>query len=171
MTAQVRSLLKGVFEDGDQPSGANFADLIDSFVSIADTTAQSISSNLTVPTLVASVEVSSPLVNATTVNAVTVSASTMTATRIDVTTVSASVITASDVSANSIQASSMAATLLGVTTLSAANATLNALTFTTAQATATSIAGNVMVVPTTAAGYITVQVCGATAAIPYFKVS
>jgi len=50
MTAQNRATLKAVFEDGDIPTGSNYADLIDSFVSIADTTAQSMSSKLTLDT-------------------------------------------------------------------------------------------------------------------------
>lgn len=51
MTAQNRATLKALFEDGDIPTGSNYTDLIDSFVSIADTTAQTLSSKLTVETL------------------------------------------------------------------------------------------------------------------------
>ena len=51
MTAQNRATLKGLFEDGDVPTGANYTDLIDSFLSLSDTTAQSLSSPLTVTTV------------------------------------------------------------------------------------------------------------------------
>lgn len=51
MTAQTRSDNKANFEQGDVLTGSNFADLIDSFVSIVDTTAQSMSSDLIVPNL------------------------------------------------------------------------------------------------------------------------
>lgn len=53
MTAQTRAVNKGRFEQGDTPQGSDYADVIDSYLSIADTSAQSISSDLTVPALVA----------------------------------------------------------------------------------------------------------------------
>lgn len=53
MTTQSRANLKSVFEDGDTLTGANLVDLIDSFVNLVDTTAQSLASNLTVPNLAA----------------------------------------------------------------------------------------------------------------------
>lgn len=69
MTAQTRAVLKGEFEDGDTPAGSNYEDLIDSFVSISDTTAQSIASDLSAPILIATTEVSSPQGNFTEVSA------------------------------------------------------------------------------------------------------
>jgi len=51
MAAKSRANLKAVFEDGDSPQGSDFEDLIDSFVSLTDTSAQSLASNLTVPVL------------------------------------------------------------------------------------------------------------------------
>jgi hypothetical protein len=44
MTAQTRSTLKNAFEQGDRPQGSDFADLIDSFLSISDTASQTITS-------------------------------------------------------------------------------------------------------------------------------
>ena len=38
MTKQTRSTLKGYFETGDIPTQQNYQDLIDSFVSLDDTT-------------------------------------------------------------------------------------------------------------------------------------
>jgi len=69
VTAQNRATLKLLFEDGDKPDGSNYADWIDSMVSIADTTAQTISSDFTAPKLIATTEVSSPLVVTTEVSA------------------------------------------------------------------------------------------------------
>ena len=63
MTAQTRSTLKALFEDGDKPAGSDYADWIDSMVSIADTTAQTLSSDLVAPKLIATSEVSAPAGN------------------------------------------------------------------------------------------------------------
>lgn len=46
MTAKSRANLKAVFQTGDTPDGDNFADLIDSFVSLTDTSAQSIAGKI-----------------------------------------------------------------------------------------------------------------------------
>lgn len=51
MAAQDRATLKSAFEQGDRPQGSDFSDLIDSFVSLVDTTAQSVLSDLSVPNL------------------------------------------------------------------------------------------------------------------------
>ena len=51
MTAQSRATNRANFEQGDVLSGSNFSDLIDSFVSIVDTTAQSMASDLEVPNI------------------------------------------------------------------------------------------------------------------------
>ena len=69
MTAQTRSTLVGKFEQGDKPQGSDYVDVFDSFVSISDTTAQAVASQLTAPTLVATTEVSAPLVRADEVSA------------------------------------------------------------------------------------------------------
>ncbi len=47
MTAQTRTVNKSRFEQGDTPQGSDYVDLIDSYLSLADTTAQSLSSPLT----------------------------------------------------------------------------------------------------------------------------
>lgn len=46
MTAQTRSVLYSYFEQGDRPTQSQFADTIDSFVSLTDTTAQVITSDI-----------------------------------------------------------------------------------------------------------------------------
>ncbi len=51
MTSQTRVTNTARFESGDQPSGSNFKDLIDSYLSLIDTSAQAIVSNITIPTL------------------------------------------------------------------------------------------------------------------------
>jgi len=81
MTAQTRANLKLEFETGDTPDGDNYADLIDSFISISDTSAQTINSDLTVAGL-----------TATTVSAQTVNTSAMSATILNISEASAAVL-------------------------------------------------------------------------------
>jgi len=69
VTQQTRSINKSRFEDGDSLSGSNFADLVDSYLSLADTTAQVITSDVQTPRLIATTEVSTPTLNVTDVNA------------------------------------------------------------------------------------------------------
>ncbi len=87
MTAQNRVTNKGRFEDGDTPTGSDYADLIDSFLSLADTTAQASTSDISAPKLIATTEVSSPLIAST-----EVSASVGSFTIVQVTTVSAATV-------------------------------------------------------------------------------
>lgn len=51
MTAQTRAVNKSVFEEGDTPQGSDYANLIDSFLSLVDTSAQAIQSDLSVASL------------------------------------------------------------------------------------------------------------------------
>lgn len=106
MTAQTRSVLKGLFEDGDKPSGNNYSDWIDSMVSIADTTAQTMTSELQVPNLHATSEVSAPTGNFVTVNA---SSATITG------SVSAGSIDCDTVSAQSVNGSAASFTNVSIT--------------------------------------------------------
>ena len=116
MTAQTRVTNKGRFEDGDRPPGSDYSDLIASFVSIADSTVQSLTSDFSVPKLIATTEVSSPQVNATevsasvanltTLNAVTVSASTGNIGTLNATLVSASTANVNILNVQSVSASS-----------------------------------------------------------------
>jgi hypothetical protein len=69
MTAQTRTVLKALFEDGDTPAGSDYTDWIDSMVAIADTTAQTMTSDLHLPKLVATTEVSAVLVRTPLVSA------------------------------------------------------------------------------------------------------
>jgi len=62
MTTQTRSTLKSLFETGDTPDGGNYSDMIDSALSLVDTSAQSINSDLSVPKIIAT-EVSADVVN------------------------------------------------------------------------------------------------------------
>ena len=83
MTSQTRSINKGRFEDGDSLSGSNFVDLIDSFLSLADTTAQVVTSDIQTPRIIATTEVSTPTLNVTDVNASVVNAAIVSAGRIN----------------------------------------------------------------------------------------
>lgn len=58
MTIRNRSDLKALSEDGDTADASLFTDLIDSAVNLSDTTAQSMSSELKLPKLNATTEVS-----------------------------------------------------------------------------------------------------------------
>ena len=69
MAQQTRPVNKARLEDGDTPTGSQWADLVDSFVALADSTAQTMTSDLQTPRLIATTEVSSPQVNATEVSA------------------------------------------------------------------------------------------------------
>src|SRR3990167_443658 len=69
MTSQTRVTNKSRYEQGDTPQGSDYVDLVDSFLSLADTTAQSVTSQITVPTINVTTEVSAVLVNASTVSA------------------------------------------------------------------------------------------------------
>lgn len=108
MTAQTRSVLKALFEDGDKPSGSNYSDWIDSMVSIADTTAQTMTSELQVPNLHATSEVSAPTGSFVTVNA---SSATITG------SVSAGSIDADIVSAQSVNGSAASFTNASITAI------------------------------------------------------
>lgn len=94
MTAQGTASLKTSFENGDEPQGSDFANLIDSFVSNTDTTAQSIASSLFAPELnslivsasaVFANAINTPLLTATLVTADTVKTSALRFTTIDTT--------------------------------------------------------------------------------------
>jgi hypothetical protein len=52
MTVKNRTDNKAAFENGDKPQGGDFANLIDSYVSLADTTAQTMVSKLEGPEFV-----------------------------------------------------------------------------------------------------------------------
>lgn len=82
MTAQTRSVNAALFQDGDKPTGSNYADLIDSFLSLADTTAQTITSDIQAPKMIATTEVSSPQINTTEVSASILNADTLNVQRV-----------------------------------------------------------------------------------------
>lgn len=71
MTAQTRPTNISRFEDGDTPTGSQFADLVDSFVSLSDTTAQSVSSDLRAANLTTPGKVSAGTIIGSTVTAAT----------------------------------------------------------------------------------------------------
>lgn len=58
MTSQTRATLKNSFAQGDKPQGTDYSNLIDSFISLADTDAQVMNSQLTIPTLVVNTKIS-----------------------------------------------------------------------------------------------------------------
>ncbi len=112
MTVQTRTVNKARFEDGDKPTGSHYADLIDSFVAIADTTAQSLSSDLSAIKLIGTTEVSSPQVNATEVSA---------------SVVNAAIVNGVTVSASSVNTNILNATIVNTPLVSASVANINLL--------------------------------------------
>lgn len=73
MAAQNRTTNKSRFEDGDTATGSNFADLIDSFVSLADTDAQNVASDLRAANFITPGKVSAASLSLSTFQASTVS--------------------------------------------------------------------------------------------------
>lgn len=112
MTAQVRSVLKTYFETGDFPTQSQFSDTIDSFLSLLDTTGQSIASDVsaqknldvkgtcTVSALNVTGSInfsgafSAATINANVGNITTLNTSTVSATLGNITTVNASTVSA-----------------------------------------------------------------------------
>lgn len=58
MTAQNRNANKAVFEQGDRPQGSDYVNLIDSFLSLVDTSAQTVVSDISVPNVTVTTELS-----------------------------------------------------------------------------------------------------------------
>src|SRR6266511_3421173 len=94
MTQQTRATNTSRFEEGDIPHGTDFADLIDSFVALADTTAQVVASDLKANNFITTGEVSANNANIgnaqiTVLQADTLSAGTMTAGSLALTNITA----------------------------------------------------------------------------------
>lgn len=127
MTVQTRTVNKARFEDGDKPTGSHYADLVDSFVAIADTTAQALSSDLSAVKLIGTTEVSSPQVNATEVSASVVNTTIGNIDRVNAATVSASVVNAGTLNAQLVSASVANINILNVQAVSASSGTYQRL--------------------------------------------
>lgn len=89
MTAQNRTTNKAKFENGDKPQGSDYVDLIDSFLSLADSSAQSVASHVTFSGGLSTTTASVASLNSTDI--VFVSAA---GTKLDVSSVSAAVVAA-----------------------------------------------------------------------------
>ena len=66
MTAQTRTVNKGKFESGDKPTGSDYSDLIDSYLSLQDSSEQTVTSKLTISGGIATTTVSAATVYADT---------------------------------------------------------------------------------------------------------
>lgn len=174
MTAQNRATLKAVFETGDVPTGTDYENLIDSFISLVDTSAQSVDSAITfagsaaftgtVTAATAKVLGGVSVSGALSANTINVSGA-MTAGSINVLgafAVSGAVSVAGGANVSgAMTAGSMA--VLGAMRVSAATSLEGALAVVTAQTTATaSGAAGGSTVPSTAAKYLKVSVSGVT---------
>lgn len=94
MTSLNRTDLKAKFESGDAPQGSDYADLIDSFVTLAETTTQSLQGPLTFAGGLSAASIA----GGTGTFSGTVSAANVWATNVDATTVSAQTVTMSTIS-------------------------------------------------------------------------
>ena len=127
MTVQTRTVNKARFEDGDKPTGSQYSDLIDSFVAIADTTAQSLSSDLSAIKLIGTTEVSSPQVNATEVSASVVNATIVNGATVSASTVNTNILNATIVNTPLVSASVANVNILNVQAVSASSGTYQRL--------------------------------------------
>jgi hypothetical protein len=128
MTIYDKSNLKTFFEQGDIPSGTDYANLIDSQVNIAETTEQSMAGNLKSPKFI------TPLVSATTgdfgtVNTTTLNTSVVSAPTINATTGTFTTVITTNVSATgTVYTSAMRSSIgnIGVPTIISAAGTTRA---------------------------------------------
>ena len=159
MTQQTRANLKAKFEDGDIPSGTDYSDLIDSSVFLSDTTAQSLSSPLTVAgALGASTAVSAPSVEA---SSATITG-TVSAASGFITTLTCDQISGSAANFTRMSAANVSANALGITGSLVWTAEVTASVISTGQQTITGLVVN---------KFIIVNVSGQTVGIPTFKVA
>lgn len=163
MTIATRAVLKAYFNTGDTISESNVADLIDSFVALADTTAQSLSSDLTVVNLIAA-GVSAGTGNFTT----SVSAAALhVAGASNLANVSAQRVTASAATIlAAVSADSVYASAGHYTFVSAANLKFGEMKV---DVTARCSTTGVIPVPASCAAFILVQVSGVQYGIPLHK--
>lgn len=100
MTSLNRVDLKAKFESGDAPQGSDYADLIDSFVNLAETTAQSMQGNLSFAGGFSAASIAGGTATITgSFSAANIWTGTLWATNVDATTVSAQTITFSTLAA------------------------------------------------------------------------
>lgn len=153
MAAKTRANLKLAFETGDTPDGSDYTNLIDSFISLSDSTAQTMGSDLTVVDLIA-----------TEVVAVTVSAVNVNASAASFTTVSAGGAgTFGSMTINGAVSAAGAGTFQGLTVN-------GALSFAKVETTVQASAGAGAAVPSSAEGFLIVDVSGVSRRIPYFQI-
>lgn len=104
MTSQTRAVNQARFEEGDVPHGTDFADLIDSFVSLADTAAQTVASDLHATNFITTGSMTASTFNLTNINATNITGN-----------VSAAVLTGNQAGITSVSATNLAAGALAVT--------------------------------------------------------
>jgi len=182
MTAQSRATLKAKFETGDTPTGTDYADLIDSSVSLVDASAQTVASNLVIPEAIISrvsasdgyfagtVSAASAVIDAATVSALTVVGSVTVSGAVSANAVYAESINASALTVDTIAAQAVQASTLGVATVSAgALIVVNSVRLNSATTAAASVGGGESL-PASVAGYIEINLSGTEYAVPYYKI-
>ena len=156
MTVLSRTAIKGLFEDGDTPQGSDYSDWVDSFVHLTDSTAQTVTSPMTLGT-VGATTVSAALVSANNVNGSAANFSTVSAQRIVASACVFQTVTFVQLSAQRVNGS--AATFLA--TVSAATIHTNTLIINSDATAAVSAAAS-------AARYVLVTVSGTSYWLPLF---
>lgn len=120
MSIQTKTNLKALFEDGDVPTGANFADLIDSSVNLAETSLQTMNGALYAPEITTA-RVSAQVVVITG----TLNANVITPTTVDAITVNAASVSAGTGSFVNVSTGSLAFATMAGTSVSAGNGYFN----------------------------------------------
>lgn len=171
MTAQSRATLKANFEDGDTPTGSNYADLIDSFVSLTDASAQTLSGPLVVSEAVIS-RTSGADANFTgAVSAASVFADSLTADDVTVSGLSVTTLAVpGTVSATTVFAEQLQASAAGLTNVSAGALIVGTSIRLNSPTTAAASTGTGESLPASVAGYVQINLSGTEYAIPYFRV-
>lgn len=122
MTAQTRATNTSRFEQGDQPQGTDFADLIDSFLTLIDTTAQTVTSDLRAANFITSGEVSAGTLNATNLNVTTFNATTVSGATVNADSLQATTVSGATLRGNLGIISTVSAAVADISTVSAGRA-------------------------------------------------
>ena len=158
MTISARVTLAAALETGDSITQTTMQNLIDSYLHLSDATAQSITSNVSLPTLYATTEVATPLVSAAAINASAmnvfgvVSAQGFNGGTALFTTVSAALVVA-----GSVQSERVSAASLTVGTFQQ-------------EVTARASVGSASITPASVHGFLIIKVSGINVGVPFYRI-
>ena len=164
MAIQSRVALKALFENGDTPEGDNYADWLDSFLHLTDTSAQTVASPMTFSNTVKIATVSADALVLS--GAATLSTVISTKMRTDTISVSA-IASVATLFADTATATKLISTSAEASFLTASALTVHGINFLVETTVAATAVGSA-IVPSTAAGFFEVLVSGSTVLIPYY---